>query len=121
MTRFLPAAKTLGIALLSTAAFTAPALADTYVSQPVTLTYNVTELQSDAAAFTVLNDLERQAREACVSVEPILNTETVDASCVSDVLDQAVKGIDNDALTAAFLGTDSTQKAALDTETKAQS
>ncbi len=102
MTRFLPTATTLTAAVFSIGAFAAPAMADTIVVAPVTMTYNVSILEENSTVEPVLQDLQRQAHLACMSIKPLLNTETVDEACVTDVMKQAVEAIDSPILTAAF-------------------
>lgn len=106
MTRFLPTVAILSVATLAGAMMTAPAAADAYISETVTLTYNANQLTSNAEAARVLSDLERQARTACMNVEPITKTQKIDRACVGNVLAQAIEGIDNAALTSAFQATD---------------
>ena len=102
MTRFLPTATTLTAAVFSIGVFAAPAMADTLVTEPVTMTYDTTALNENGAVELVLQDLQRQAHIACMSIRPLLNTETVDEACVTDVMEQAVEAIDSPILTAAF-------------------
>jgi UrcA family protein len=102
MTRFLPTVPTLTVAVFSISAFAAPAMADTFVSEPVTISYDITALEETSDAGVVLLDLRRQARDACTSVRPLLNTESVDEACVKDVVKQAVEGINSVTLTAAY-------------------
>jgi len=121
MTRFLPTVAILGATALSATLFTAPAMADAVVTQPVTLSFEVSELETATTAGNVLSDLQRQAREACMSVTPVLRTENVDEACVADVLEQAVEGIDNAALTAAYEQTDAYKTVAIEVPADSQS
>ena len=102
MTRFLPTAAITGALLISASALAAPAHADGVSSERVTLTYNVEELGSAAGADAILGDLERQARDACTYIAPILRTEITDENCVADVLAQAVSAINDASLTAMY-------------------
>lgn len=102
MTRFLPTALLSSAVLLSIAVFASPAQAENSLSEQVTLTYEIADLNSEYGANTVLKSLEIQARDACSSITPILRKEQIDADCVANVLDQAVYGIANDVLTAAY-------------------
>lgn len=102
MTRFLPTVALLGAATLSANLFTAPAMAETRITESVTLTYNIEQLNSQKLVKTVLSDLKRQARKACTTVRPVLNVEAVDSECAADVLYQAVHAIDNTYLNEAY-------------------
>lgn len=120
MTRFLPTVAAIGAAIVSAGVFTTPALADTLVTKPVTLSYDIVKLGSTGAVHDVLNQLERQARDACTTIKPVLRTETIDQDCVQDVMVQAVSGIDNAALTEVFQLSDTYQSIALSKEQEAQ-
>ena len=102
MTRFLPTVATLGATLLAGSLFTPPATAESYVSETITLSYDIAQLDSNTSVENVLRDLERQARQACTSTLPLLNVRNVDTACVANVLEQAVEGINSPSLTAAF-------------------
>lgn len=102
MNRFLPTAVLVSTFTLSAALFSAPAHAERITSEPVTLKYDRLALQAQTGANTVLSDLQRQARKACMSVDPVLRTQFVDDVCVSDILEQAVSKIDDPALTSAY-------------------
>jgi len=102
MTRFLPTVAMLSATLLAGSLFTAPAAAEDYVSETVTLSYDVAQLDSEVSVESVLRDLKRQARKVCTSTAPLLNVRNVDTACVANVLAQAVEGIDSPSLTAAF-------------------
>ena len=115
MTRFLPTAATFTALAFSTGALAAPAMADTIVTEPVTLTYNQAALSQNGETKLVLLDLERQARSACMSVRPIVKTEVVDQACVSGVVQQAVEGINHAALTAEYLQAKTRRNLALNT------
>ena len=121
MTRFLPTVAILSASVLSATLFAAPAMADKMVTQPVTLSYNVLELETSTNADAVLHDLQRQARQACMSITPITRAENIDEVCVADVLEQAVGGIDNAALTAAYEQTNSYRAVAIDADENLQS
>lgn len=115
MTRFLPTAATFTALIFSAGALAAPAMADTTVTEPVTLTYSQAALNQNGETRLVLLDLERQARSACMTVKPILKTEIIDQTCVSDVVQQAVEGINHTALTAEYLQSDTYRNLALNT------
>ena len=102
MTRLLPTVAITSALIVSAAAISAPAYAESETTQTVTLTYDLEELKSPIGAIDVLEDLERQAREACVTVVPLIRTESVDNDCVSGVLTQAISRIDNAQLTTAY-------------------
>jgi len=102
MTRFLPTVAVLGASALSVTLFTAPAMADTLVTQTVKLSYDHSKLESATNAGEVLSELESQAREACTSIAPIFRTVSIDQKCVADVVAQAVETIDKTALTVAY-------------------
>jgi|GEM_PF-4567452 len=121
MTRLLPTVATLSAAILAGSLFTAPAMADGYVTESVTLSYDTAELESEITAETVLRDLERQARQACTSVAPFLSARSVDKVCVTNVLEQAVEGINSPALSAVFEQNDAYKVSALQTSTASDS
>lgn len=102
MTRFLPTVAIIGAAALSASLFAAPAMADTLVSEPVTLSYDAAQLASHGNAGAVFRELKRQARKACVNVRPLLHVQTIDKTCAADILAQAVAAINHPALNQEF-------------------
>lgn len=102
MTRFLPTVAMLGAAALATSAFSTPAYADQIVSESVTITFDINELATLGNADRALANLERQARKACTTTQPILHTQRVDEICVNDVMEQVLTQIDSAALTDAY-------------------
>ena len=102
MIRFLPAVTLASTLIVSSAVFAAPAHAENLKTVPVTLTYDMADLDSSTRAISVLKDLEQQARGVCTTITPIIQTKSVDTECVANVLEQAVAKIGNDVLTAAY-------------------
>ena len=102
MIRFLPAVTLVSTLMFSSAVLAAPAHAETVTTVPVTLTYDMSDLDSSTRAFSVLKDLENQARGVCTTITPIIQTKSIDTECVANVLEQAVAKIGNDVLTAAY-------------------
>lgn len=112
MTRFLPTVAILGATLLTGGLFSPAAYADS-VTEQVTMTFDVSDLNSADSADRVLTTLTRQAREVCTVSQPILNRETVDDACVADVLEQAVAQIDSANLNKVYsqsIGVEPTQQ-----------
>ena len=86
----------------------------------MTLQYDVANLENNGAVNDVLSQLERQARQACTTIAPLLRTEKIDQVCVQNVMVQAVSGIDNAALTEAFQLSDTYQSVAFASEFEEQ-
>ena len=122
MTRFLPTVTALSIALVSASAiFAAPASADRLVTEPVTLKYDVEKLKVEGAVNDVLLQLEGQAKDLCMTIRPVLNTEQIDRTCVETVMFQAVAGINDAALTEAFKLSDAYRNIVLADKAETQS
>ena len=122
MTRFLPTVTALSIALVSASAiFAAPASADKLVTEAVTLNYDVKKLKVEGAVNDVLLQLEGQAKDVCMTIRPILNTEQIDQTCVENVMFQAVTGINDAALTEAFKLSDAYRNVVLADKAETQS
>jgi UrcA family protein len=115
MTRFLPTAALFSIAAFAGGVFAAPAMADAYISESVTLSYDAAQVEAGTQTELVLSDLKRQARQACTYEEVLLHTQTVDKTCAADVLAKAVKTIDSDSLTRAYNLSEGFATAAIDT------
>jgi UrcA family protein len=113
MTRFLPTVAAVALMASSTIMFAPAAHADAQTEFAVKLTYNTADLTSMDGASTVLRKLERQARTACMTVKPIIQTESVDQACVAEVLTEAVNQIQSPTLTSAFRQMDGYDQIAL--------
>lgn len=113
MTRFLPTVAAVALMATSTTMFAPAAHADGQTELAVKLTYNAADLTSIDGASNVLRKLERQARNACMTVEPIIQTESVDQACVAEVLTEAVDQIQSPTLTTAFRQMDGYKQIAL--------
>lgn len=95
-------ASKLAAAALFAGLMSAPALADRAVTQTVSLTYDVAALGDAEGTVSVLDDLSRQAIDACTTERPILRTEITDEACVEDVLHQAILAIGNGNLIETY-------------------
>ncbi len=80
----------------------APALAERAVTQTVSLSFDEAALATAKGSTRVLQDLSRQAVDACTTERPILRTEITDEACVEDVLRQAILAIGNGDLTETY-------------------
>ncbi|MEM6410955.1 MAG: UrcA family protein [Pseudomonadota bacterium] len=109
MTRFLPTVAKFTAASLIAAGLATSAMAESTVSYSVKMSFDVAQLNTASGATLVLDDLSRQAEDACSFVEPILRTERIDDACVADVVRQSVIAINNSALTEAYNVAEGTQ------------
>lgn len=66
------------------------------------MTYDDAALAYPSGATFVLEDLRRQARQACTLTAPITQVAKIDRGCMTDVVHQAVSTIDNDMLSEAY-------------------
>ena len=89
-----------GVAL--TGAMMSPAVADSFVEEAVTLTFDEASLTDYANAKSVLRSLKIQAKDVCTSIAPITRAEIVDQTCVADVMGQAITAIDHPVLSAVY-------------------
>lgn len=89
-----------GVAL--TGAMMSPAVADSYVEEAVTLTFDESSLTDHTNAKNVLKSLKIQAKDVCTSIAPITRAEIVDQTCVADVMGQAIAAIDHPVLNAVY-------------------
>lgn len=83
-------------------AMIAPAMADGYVKEAVTLNFDEAALTDYSQAESELKSLRLQAKDACTSVSPITRVSLVDQDCVVDVLDQAITAIDHPVLNTVY-------------------